>query len=52
MNSDGGATQPIQKRAIIVQEKIQLPNYTGQTRDEAAKMELNFYVTLLPPFCI
>lgn len=52
MNSDRGATQPIQGRAITIQEKIKLPNYIGQTRDEAAKKELNFYVTLLPPFRI
>lgn len=52
MNSDRGATQPIQERAITLLEKIKLPTYTGQTRDEATKKELNFYVTLPPPFPI
>lgn len=51
MNSDRGATQPIQGRAITTQ-KIKLPDYIGQTRDEAAKKALNFYATLLPPFRI
>lgn len=43
-----GATQPIEGREITILEKINLPNYIGQTRDEAAKKELNFYATLLP----